>query len=123
MAGEEQRPTASRGAFAGRVVRVGSQREGAPAMSTADHDPEPAIATDDVTFSFTGQSRPAYLARPQGNGPFPGVVVIHEIVGLNENIRDVTRRLARVGYAALAVDLFAGRNRTLCMFRFLASQI
>ena len=90
-------------------------------MSTAE--PEPAITTDDVTFSFNGESRPAYLARPDGDGPFPGVVVIHEIVGLNENIRDVVRRLARAGYAALAVDLFAGRNHALCMFRFLASQI
>ncbi|HEX6799553.1 MAG TPA: dienelactone hydrolase family protein [Ktedonobacterales bacterium] len=91
-------------------------------MSTAE--PEAAITTGDVTFPFNGESRPAYVARPQGDGPFPGVVVIHEIVGLNENIRDVTRRLARAGYAALAVDLFAGRgNRTLCMWRLLASQI
>ncbi len=90
-------------------------------MSTAE--PEVPITTRDVTFPFAGETRAAYLARPKGDGLFPGVVVIHEIVGLNENIRDVTRRLAREGYAALAVDLFAGRNRTLCMFRFLASQI
>lgn len=116
MAGEEQRPTASCGAW-DRIEK------GQPTMSTAEPNPEPAITAADVAFSFDGESRPAYLARPDGDGPFPGVVVIHEIVGLNENIRDVARRLARAGYAALAVDLFAGRNRTLCMFRFLASQI
>lgn len=92
-------------------------------MSTAEPAPTPAITTEDITFPFNGESRAAYVARPAGDGLFPGVVVIHEIVGLNENIRDVTRRLARAGYAALAVDLFAGRNRPLCMFRFLASQI
>ncbi len=90
-------------------------------MSSAES--EAAITTRDVTYPFAGDSRAAYLARPVGDGPFPGVVVIHEIVGLNENIRDITRRLAREGYTSLAVDLFAGRNRTLCMFRFLASQI
>lgn len=60
----------------------------------------------------------AYFARPQGTGKFPGVVVIHEAFGLNDNIKDVARRLAGEGYAALAVDLFAGRNQMVCMFRF-----
>jgi len=60
-----------------------------------------------------------YFARPEGEGPFPGVVVIHEAFGLNDNIREITRRFADAGYAALAVDLFAGRNRALCMFRFI----
>ena len=62
----------------------------------------------------------AYLARPKGDGPFPAVVVIHEIFGLNDNIRDIAHRFAQQGYVALAVDLFAGRNRAACMFRFFA---
>ena len=62
----------------------------------------------------------AYLARPEGDGPFPAVVVIHEIFGLNDNIRDIAHRFAQQGYVALAVDLFAGRNRAACMFRFFA---
>ncbi len=60
-----------------------------------------------------------YFALPDGNGPHPGVVVIHEAYGLNENIRDVTRRFADHGYAALAVDLFAGRNRAMCIARYM----
>jgi carboxymethylenebutenolidase len=52
----------------------------------------------------------SYLARPDGTGPFPGVVVVHEASGLNDNIRDICGRFARDGYAALGVDLFAGRN-------------
>ena len=69
----------------------------------------------------TGEVRGGgYLALPEGGGPFPGVVVIHEAYGLNDNIRDVTRRFAEAGYAALAADLFAGRNRALCMTRYMA---
>lgn len=94
-------------------------------MSDAPSSETPAtpVAAASTTFPFRGQPRDAYYARPEGAGPFPGVVVIHEIFGLNDNIRDVTRRFARVGYAAVAVDLFARRNRTLCMFRIMSSLV
>lgn len=84
---------------------------------------EASVLDQQVAFPFGSESRPAYLARPQGGGPFPGVVVIHEIYGLNDNVRDIVRRFARQGYAALAVDLFGGRNRALCMFRLMGSQL
>lgn len=45
------------------------------------------------------------------------MVVIHEFEGLNENVRDICRRLAEQDYAALGVDLFAGRNRPVCIAR------
>jgi carboxymethylenebutenolidase len=45
----------------------------------------------------------SFLALPDGAGPCPGVVVIHEAFGLNENIRDICRRFAAEGYAALGV--------------------
>jgi carboxymethylenebutenolidase len=64
-----------------------------------------------------------YLATPDGTGPHPGVVVIHEAYGLNDHIKDVTRRFADAGYAALAVDLFAGRNRALCMARYMTGML
>ena len=54
---------------------------------------------------------------PEGTGPFPGVVVIHEIYGLNDNIRGIATRFAEQGYAALAVDLFSNRNRAMCMMQ------
>lgn len=73
-----------------------------------------------ISFTAAGAERPGFLVTPEGDGPFPGVIVIHEIVGLNENIRDVCRRFAAEGYAALAVDLFAGRNRAVCMFRLMS---
>jgi carboxymethylenebutenolidase len=59
----------------------------------------------------------SYLALPDGAGPFPGVVIVHEAFGLNENIRAICDRFAGEGYAALGVDLFEGRNRAICMAR------
>ena len=64
-----------------------------------------------------------FLALPKGDTPHPGVVVIHEAYGLNDNIRDISQRLAVAGYAALAVDLFGTRNRTVCMARFIAGML
>lgn len=60
----------------------------------------------------------AYFALPSGDGKSPGVVVIHEAFGLNDNIKSIADRFAKEGYAALAVDLFAGRNQAICMARF-----
>ena len=64
-----------------------------------------------------------YLAVPDGDGPLPAVVVIHEAYGLNDDMRDIARRFADAGYAALAADLFAGRNRALCMARYMAGML
>ena len=58
-----------------------------------------------------------FLAKPEGAGPFPGVIVIHEIFGLNDNIREIARQFAEQGYAALGVDLFSNRNRMVCMMQ------
>lgn len=67
--------------------------------------------------------RGGYLAAPDGQGPHPAVVVIHEAYGLNDNIKDIARRFAGAGYTALAVDLFGGRNRVVCMTRFMAGML
>lgn len=83
------------------------------------------MAQEGQTVSFTaGQTQfGAYIVRPAGEGPFPGIVIIHEIFGLTENIKDIAQRFADVGYVALAVDLFTGRNRTVCMFRFMGQML
>lgn len=64
-----------------------------------------------------------YAALPDGDGPHPGVVVIHEAYGLNDGIKDITRRFADKGYAALAVDLFTDRNRAICMARYMTGML
>jgi carboxymethylenebutenolidase len=52
------------------------------------------------------RSTKGFLAKPKMAGTYPGVIVIHEIWGLVDHIKDVASRLAREGYVALAVDLF-----------------
>ncbi len=81
------------------------------------------IQTRDISFVSNGHPLSGYYASPVGTGPYPGVVVIHEIFGLNDNIKDIARRFSDEGYAALAVDLFAGRNRAVCMARFMAATL
>jgi carboxymethylenebutenolidase len=48
-----------------------------------------------------------YLSTPVGAQVYPGILVLHDALGLTEHIRDVTRRLARIGYVALAPDLLS----------------
>jgi carboxymethylenebutenolidase len=50
---------------------------------------------------------PGYAARPAGAGPFPTILVIEEIFGVHEYIKDVCRRLAKRGYLAVAPELYA----------------
>jgi carboxymethylenebutenolidase len=76
------------------------------------------MQTRDVTT--TELKGGGYLALPDADGPYPGVVVIHEAYGLNDHIKNVTRRFADAGYAALAVDLFTDRIRAVCMARYMA---
>ena len=81
------------------------------------------VQTDTVSFSSGNLQLNGYLAYPEGEGSFPGVIVIHEIYGLNDNIRDIARRFADEGYAALAVDLFTSRSRAVCMARFMGQMM
>ena len=55
---------------------------------------------------------PAYYAKPAGAGPFPTVLVIEEIFGVQDYIKDVCRRFAKLGYMAVATELYA-RNGDL----------
>lgn len=53
-----------------------------------------------------GFALPVFMARPAGEGPWPVVVVVSEIFGVHEYIRDLCRRLAKAGYAAVAPSFF-----------------
>ena len=61
-------------------------------------------------FVDTGEEHRAYLAVPQGDGPFPGVLVFQEAFGVDDYIKFETERLAKHGYAAIAPDLFDGKT-------------
>ncbi len=57
-----------------------------------------------------GRKTRGFLARPKKAGRYPAVIVIHEIWGLVDNIKDISNRIAAEGYVALAVDLFDGET-------------
>ena len=57
------------------------------------------------------------LLLPDGRGPHPGVVVLHESFGLNDDIRRIAGRFAAAGYAALAPSLFSHGPRIVCLAR------
>ena len=62
-----------------------------------------------VTFRGRDRELEGYLELPDGRvEDLPGVVVVHEIWGLEEHTEDVARRFAGEGYAALAPDLYTG---------------
>ena len=54
-----------------------------------------------------GVDLPAYYARPQGNGPFPIIIVNEEVFGVHDHMADICRRLAKVGYLAVATEVYA----------------
>jgi carboxymethylenebutenolidase len=66
---------------------------------------DPAIQASDVSFAGPASQLLGYLARPTQNGTYPGVLVIHENQGLLDHFKDVARRFAKEGFAALAVDM------------------
>lgn len=103
---------------------MAEQHEGDSPKATAMAS-EPIIPVEGSTMAYgmtpAGASITGYIARPEnpdsvlkarGLNPeeseLPGLIVIHEWWGLNDNIRTTTRRLAGEGYEALAVDLYGG---------------
>ena len=67
---------------------------------------EQGLVTGVVQLPAADRAIPAYLARPDKRGRHPVVVVVSEIFGVHEYIRDVCRRLAKAGYVAIAPDFF-----------------
>jgi len=64
------------------------------------------ITTQDVTYF---ENTTGYLARPAAAEAYPGIVMIHEWWGLNDNIKAMANQLAQTGYVVLAVDLYDGQ--------------
>ena len=70
------------------------------------------LKIEEVTFHGDGRGVDAYVAKPAGEGLYPAVIVVSEIWGLVDHIRDVARRFAHEGYLALAPDLYTGEFKT-----------
>jgi carboxymethylenebutenolidase len=86
------------------------------------HTDEEGLHTETVMLPTSdGRQMPAYLARPDAAGRFGSVIVVSEIFGVHEYIRDICRRLAKLGYAAIAPAFFfrAGDPAPLTDFKLI----
>lgn len=89
------------------ALGVGYAAAALPVMpQTAIQTSAKGLVSGEVTVMVNGFKMPAYRSAPEGAGPWPVVLVISEIFGVHEYIADVTRRLARLGYFAIAPELF-----------------
>ncbi|MGD0076748.1 MAG: dienelactone hydrolase family protein [Candidatus Binataceae bacterium] len=65
------------------------------------------LTVGEVKIPVADGSIPGYRAMPSSGGPFATVLVVHEIFGVHEHIKDICRRLAKLGYLAVAPALYA----------------
>jgi carboxymethylenebutenolidase len=87
--------------FAGYAVAALSA-EAAPIVTPAD-----GITIDEVLIpNGAPQPLPAYVARPKGAGRHPVIVVVNEVFGIHDYIKDICRRLAKLGFVAVAPAFF-----------------
>lgn len=70
-----------------------------------------------------GASLRAAVAYPDGAGPHPGVVALHEIYGLTDDMRRICSRFADAGYAAAAPDLYSHGNKAICLTKVLTAMV
>ena len=69
---------------------------------------DPALVSTDVQYGSTdGTSVGAYVTRPKADGRRPAIIVVHDNGALDEHNRDVARKLAKAGYAAIVPDLLS----------------
>ena len=74
-------------------------------LSTAGAEANADIVAEDITIAGPASDLFAYIARPEVEGAYPAILVIHENRGLLPHFKDVARRYAAEGFVALAIDL------------------
>jgi carboxymethylenebutenolidase len=78
-----------------------------PISAGTIHTDSKGLVAGEVKIPVEGKTIPAYRARPEAKGDPPTVLVVHEIFGVHEYIRDICRRFAKQGYLAVAPDLYS----------------
>jgi carboxymethylenebutenolidase len=106
LSGLAKTPIARRG-FVMTSLIAGFTLATARVEAQAIHTGAAGLEAGDTTVPVADGALPAYYARPAGAGPFPTVLVIEEIFGVHEYIKDICRRFAKLGYLAVAPELYA----------------
>jgi len=71
-----------------------------------------AATSKNVSYKSGDETVQAVLSTPEGKGPFPGIIVIHEWWGLNDWVKEQSAKISDLGYVTLAVDLYRGKVAT-----------
>ena len=71
-----------------------------------------AATSQSVSYKSGDDTVQALMYTPEGKGPFPGILVIHEWWGVNDWVKEQASKLSDLGYVALAVDLYRGKVAT-----------
>ena len=95
-----------RQALAGTVVATSYALAAQPLSATAIATSADGLDAGMVSFPTGGIAMGAYRAKPKGKANLPVIIVVQEIFGLHEWIRDIVRRFAKAGYYAIAPDLY-----------------
>lgn len=93
--------------FPGTTLTAGFAPAAQPRSQQAIHTGDQGLDAGEVKIPVSDGELPAYRARPEKGARLPIVLVVQEIFGVHEYIRDVCRRLARLGYLAIAPELYA----------------
>ena len=105
---EDSTPSAQGAAIAATAAE--HEHDAPTPTPAAQAEPKVPVLEQELAYGEGSRNNlVGYLAMPQDAAePLPGIIVIHEWWGLNDNIKAMTRRLAGEGYVALAVDLYGG---------------
>ena len=97
----------SRREFAVTTLAAGFALSTQPVAAETITTDTKGLTAGEVKIPVKDGDIPAYRAAPDKGGPFPTVLVVQEIFGVHEHIKDVCRRLAKLGYLAIAPELYA----------------
>jgi carboxymethylenebutenolidase len=103
------------GALVKASLTIGFCAAVSPVMAQVVTTSAEGLVAGQVLVPSGGVDIPAYRAMPDRGGPFPTVLVVHEIFGVHEYIKDVCRRWAKLGYYAIAPELFARQGDASAM--------
>ena len=97
----------TRRAFVVTTLATGFALAVQPVTAETIKTDDKGLVTGEVKIPVAKGTIPAYRAMPTGDGPFPVVLVVQEIFGVHEHIKDVCRRFAKLGYFAIAPEMYS----------------